>query len=611
MNTIEYISQESVISIDDFHTIDWKQELNGIDRLSIDNLNDIFSNQLQKSIKEQNEKAIGVYALLESVSSYCLIFNDNKEIFKPKYTSNTFRTSAIYDLSNTSISILENLIKDVMHIPELKARFSDIVWVRERNKKYKIIEIAIDSYLEASLIFLNTEDWDRSIERIERALQLLKINHSKRQSVETFFKSILFEKNIQETSNLLAEKLTELLVRYNIEINLEDYFNIIKQKNEIYKFNNQWRQVRMSLEVFVNFYKIKKDNISLAKTLELIAESYEKEAEQAIDSNRNLKYLTANSFLHSSLEVLDRCNTINKETKERLHKRLLEIQPLIVNELKQNTFQIKLPDLRIDFSSICENKNFEECIFQFVSMFPMVGYNYILAEAKKHLQEFRFVNFLSMNIVNHKGKTIAKKSADRNAEDYEQKKLDYHVDKFLRLHYTSASVNIINPFLIFVNLNFNLGFPEIYSLIRHNHFIPPGREQIYAEALFNGFKGDYYIFASLIFPQLENSFRFLLYKNGHISSHLDRGIQDEYNMSTLFKVNYKEQKFSKLKDILGEDYFFQLFHLFESEFGPNIRNLASHGILEYSEYFSAPMIYLFGLTIVLLLGFRININEKI
>lgn len=166
MNTIEYISQESVISIDDFHTIDWKQELNGIDRLSIDNLNDIFSNQLQKSIKEQNEKAIGVYALLESVSSYCLIFNDNKEIFKPKYTSNTFRTSAIYDLSNTSISILENLIKDVMHIPELKARFSDIVWVRERNKKYKIIEIAIDSYLEASLIFLNTEDWDRSIERI-------------------------------------------------------------------------------------------------------------------------------------------------------------------------------------------------------------------------------------------------------------------------------------------------------------------------------------------------------------------------------------------------------------------------------------------------------------
>ncbi len=142
-------------------------------------------------------------------------------------------------------------------------------------------------------------------------------------------------------------------------------------------------------------------------------------------------------------------------------------------------------------------------------------------------------------------------------------------------------------------LEHNIRVYDLLPLVSNNPFVPPGREMIYARGLHAGLTGDTLVAAHLLIPQLENSIRSLLIRQGYITSQLDReSIQDEFPLNKILH-DYEDE----LENILGEDTLFDLRGLLVERFGSNLRNEESHGLMDYEEFLAPQAIYLWWLAL--------------
>jgi hypothetical protein len=130
---------------------------------------------------------------------------------------------------------------------------------------------------------------------------------------------------------------------------------------------------------------------------------------------------------------------------------------------------------------------------------------------------------------------------------------------------------------------------DFLELTANNPFIPPGRELIFARGFHAGFQGNFLEALHLLIPQVENSLRHLLNRQGVVTSGLSpEGIQEELDLNALLEK-------PELKDILGEDLVFDLQGILTSRFGSNFRNLMAHGLLDQQAFYSYSAIYIWWL----------------
>lgn len=123
--------------------------------------------------------------------------------------------------------------------------------------------------------------------------------------------------------------------------------------------------------------------------------------------------------------------------------------------------------------------------------------------------------------------------------------------------------------------------------------MPPGREEIFAKGLCAGMHGDFVTALHLLIPQLENSLRQVLKERGENTIVVNRkGFDEERDLDDLLRL-------AKTKELFGEDLCFSLRALLLHRFGPNLRNLLSHGLLDPAAASSAQGIYVWWLTLQL------------
>ena len=135
---------------------------------------------------------------------------------------------------------------------------------------------------------------------------------------------------------------------------------------------------------------------------------------------------------------------------------------------------------------------------------------------------------------------------------------------------------------------------DFIALARNSPEVPPGREELFGKALFNGYEYDFATALHLLTPQIEHMVRYRLKSVGAITTHTDQhGIEDEKGLSSLVGDPMFEQYF-------GEDLAFEIRALFCDHFGANLRNNVSHGLITTQECYSPHSIYAWwlGLKIV-------------
>lgn len=116
---------------------------------------------------------------------------------------------------------------------------------------------------------------------------------------------------------------------------------------------------------------------------------------------------------------------------------------------------------------------------------------------------------------------------------------------------------------------------HLLPIVEHSPFIPGGRHGIYLRGFAGMFQGDYLTACHLLFPQLENSLRYILMLHNTDSSKIEQDlIQGDRTLSTMLDINQAE-----LELIFGEDTIHQIDILFNFRPGPSLRNELAHGKL--------------------------------
>ncbi len=128
-----------------------------------------------------------------------------------------------------------------------------------------------------------------------------------------------------------------------------------------------------------------------------------------------------------------------------------------------------------------------------------------------------------------------------------------------------------------------------------NPLVPPGRERLFARGLLAGFEGDWVVATHLLIPQLEQALRQQAKSAGIVTTTLEAdGTEMERDLGWLLTHE-------QAATWLGTDVAFNLRALLIEKFGQNLRNLVAHGLAEEGHMDSEPAIYLWWLTIHLLM----------
>ena len=91
------------------------------------------------------------YEVLSEISGLYFCPDDADDPLRPFWTlSNGSRSFSIDDLTDEELAFFEAIV-DSFHLPKLRARIADILWLRRFKKAYEFGMKAIDAYLEVPL----------------------------------------------------------------------------------------------------------------------------------------------------------------------------------------------------------------------------------------------------------------------------------------------------------------------------------------------------------------------------------------------------------------------------------------------------------------------------
>ncbi|MCO5949842.1 DUF4209 domain-containing protein [Mucilaginibacter flavidus] len=306
-----------------------------------------------------------------------------------------------------------------------------------------------------------------------------------------------------------------------------------------------------------------------------VARAYILEADDYDHRTNALQYMVADLY-KKGIRHFQQLEIKNAET-EALRKKLVEI-------LKKAAVQHQLigalpaiPLKKPEFDMPDFNHLFQAVYWLIDREFP--SKQEFTDELRGKSDEFLHLKFMGSSMTDEEGNTVAI-SADNADLIYKDAAMtrDIHCKMLLRPAYDKFSDK------------YAISEAEVFWLIEHSKFIPPGRLDIYTHGLYHGFCGNFAVAVHLLVPQIENGLRHVLQTYGVITIKLTEEIQTENSLAFYF---------NHLKGILHEDLLFDLEGLLNESFGNNIRNLVAHGKYATGQFFAPVGFYTWWLALKL------------
>jgi len=274
-----------------------------------------------------------------------------------------------------------------------------------------------------------------------------------------------------------------------------------------------------------------------------------------------------------------------------LHQLKISYQKNIDSELK--TFTSDLVDISDTVKAaigLVENKSFIDAIHSLSKQKSIVK-SQLKTASEKIMQQFIFRYIADGVTLNDEGKTVGVSPTIETADDQTNALQVTMYEQATSYYIPTLVTSVIEPARRHMVSEGKANLKDFIQLVTDNPFVPPGKEYIFALALYAGFKGDWLQFGSLITSQLEASIRYILEQYGVVVTNIDdKGIQTEKDLNTLLY-------FPELEEILGEDIVFSLRALLIVQAGPNLRNRFAHGLIDTYGFRSIHFVYLWWLVI--------------
>ncbi|MEH2250715.1 DUF4209 domain-containing protein [Nostoc sp.] len=567
---------------EDFINSRWLEVVNSSETKECLVYNRVFWNKAQEAKEAGNLREQSVFEILAVVTGAAI---------KPESTEEFF-AEVFQNLTDEHLNFLTDIALEVSD-PELQARIADILWVKKHN--YQMAQLAITAYLQSATELEDPEKWTcRCVKRIERALRLARKINYQAEVVVAHIEAILDRCN-GEDPLWLSVKLMELLQEYKLG-NPTKYAALAEKAAIIAESSQDWDKARNYWEIKAEWHRIDKNAEQTHAARMLAAETYVKEAEDSLTKHPQ-PYLKASDHLQKALEAFEILKSQGTEEEKAAAKtRYEEVRKLLPEYQKQSLNELITISSQFNISAEVElartyvkGKKFQDAIFALalLGIPPKVSYLQQSVDKTPLLSQF-----MPITIMNEMGKVVARQSSN---SDEAEEAIRFEMYRNAVLYHKLYAQAYIEPARGQINLEHSVEVKDLFPFVSNNLFVPPGREYQFAKGLYAGLIGDFFTSTHILIPQIENSIRYLLRRQGALPSKIDidKGIEDERDLNTtLFPRNYSE-----INSIFNEDALFDLQGLLIERSGSNLRNRMAHGLINDSEFNSPIMSYLWWVTL--------------
>jgi len=574
-------TSDVILSQDDFVSSQWQEVIKECELRECIEYSEQFQKKSQEAGASGDAKNQKLFAVLAHITGVALI-SDKYEEFVARGLI----------LSDEDLTFFKEVTPEISD-PELKARVADIIWIRQRQGNYQMAQVAVQSYLESAQQLEYPKQWNRCYCRIKRALNLAaSLGKTNLTNVIKHIEVVLDKYNGEEPS-LLSAKLMQLLLEQK-QGDPSKYAELAEKAATNAEKTQDWDIARIYWEIKAKWHRQEKKKDDERKALMFAAETYVKESEDFLNCSQ-VSYINVCDSLKRAIEALRKVPSTEERRKE-LHKTMLEYQPKCLAEMNVISQSVDISLIVKEARDMVKNKNLYDALFALAIGNSLPRVSDLRKQVEESSNEFVFQALMPKIMMNENGEIVARQpwmfsNDPKQVEDAIRAKMFEYARNFS--WFTQAQA-VIEPARYQINLEHYTLVNDFFPIVANNPFIPEGREDIYAQGLHAGLKGDFLVASHLLIPQIENSIRYLLEQRGFITSGLDdRGIQDKHDINTLLR-----ERRSELEEIFGsEDIVFNLEGLLVQRFGANLRNLMAHGLIDYKGFFSLEGSYLWWLTL--------------
>jgi len=572
------------ITAQDFADCGWEEVLSNTERDGYVSMWLAFCTAARQAAEDGQQPHAKVLRLLGDACSMMLSPKSTNEPFKPAKNGLRGKRSAIpEDLSDIEITFLSEIVGGISDL-WLKARLADLVWIRKRPRDVSFALMAIDSYRSMPIdpdtwVFDGQECWERAI-RLARMLNAGSGNRLK--EIEYTVIGAFDSATCQD--GFLALWLADLLFDNGLG---RDKHLIIAQKLESLarEFDNEsdLHRTREFCGASAKWFRAAGDNAKFAEMTVAVAESFVKEAEARIASDKP-SHMAAAGFYEDAIQTY---RTIPRSERpvHRVDERLKELQSRLNESGKKALDEMSVISIPgVDLTQVIEDartsvrgKSVMEALEAFVNIHPYPKVKELRQQVIEKLQKYPIQAIIPGVVMGRDGRVIAKRPgmslSDTPSEDDE---LGIRAEM---IHDHGILVGMvvqgrILPAHEVLQLEHRLREADFIYLASRSPIVPVGREHLFGMALFAGYDYDFVTALHLLVPQIEHLVRFHLKSAGVTTTTLDsKGIETENGLSTLMDL-------PECETIFGEDLTFEIKALFCDAFGPNLRNELAHGLLD-------------------------------
>jgi len=568
---------------DDFINSHWQDVVNSSEKKDCLTYDRAFWKKAQEAKEAGNVREQAVFEILAAVSSAAIKPESTEEFF-----ADVFR-----NLTDEHLDFLAEIAPEISD-PELQARVADILWVRRRD--YRMAQLAVTAYLQSATQLENPEKWNYCFNRIERALRLARTIKYQYEAVVAHIEAVLDRYN-GEDPLWLSAKLMELLQEYRLG-DPTKYAALAEKAATLAESAHDWRRARAYWDIKARWHLLEKDREKELAASMLAAETYVKEAEDALHRTPP-SYLVASRFMQQCVEAFRSIRGTKEETadaksrSEEVHKLLLQYQEESRKELLTSSYETDISKLVEQARAHVKGKDFQDALFALSLLGSPTNVSQLRQQVQEQTREIILSDFFPTVMMNDMGKVIARQPSSvfsKNPNETEAA-TRFEMNRNAVHYQTLLAQAFIEPARDQINLEHAVRLNDLFPIVTNSPFVPPNREYLFAKGLYAGLTGDFFTSTHILIPQIENSIRYLLWQRGVITSGLDdSGVQNEHNLnSTLYRP--------EIASIFDEDTLFDLKCLLVEHSGSNLRNRMAHGLINDSEFLSPLMSYLWWFTL--------------
>ncbi len=597
--THERYSKELKVSLQDFNASGWKEAISQVAGKGYPEMWQALSEAARSAIEQGRTEHGKVLWLIADACSMMLLPSSPNEPFKPFAVFNDRRSVIPDDLSDTDIAFFTEIV-DAVDDNWLKARLSDLLWLKRKPRDIEFARKAIDAYRSLPLdrdtwIRGGSDCWQRAISLV----RMLKDGAGDRlqkmeSSIVTAFDAA------KRDEGFLGLWLADLLKSNGLgRAHGADVARKLEALAREFDGEGDLHCAREYFYAAAEWYRAISDGAKAVEMTVAVAEGWVKEA-VAQTASENPSHMVAASFYENAIQTF-RTVPKRERARHRVDERIAGLRARLNDSGERapgEMWVIQTPD--IDVSQLVESarkavsgKSVEDALIAFSNLCSGVNKEKLRETVLRRMGQYPLQHLFFTTVMSSDGRVIAKRPAMSFGEDLTED--DEVVVRSAMISEYRSLVNIrvracTWPALEVLLLEHRLREADFIILARNSPIVPKDRADLFGRALFFGYERDFVTALHVLVPQIEHMVRVHLKQAGAETTNYKDGIRNENGMSTLLAL-------PKATQVFGKDLVFELTSLFCDPFGPNLRNELAHGLLDEDGCRSVYAIYAWWLAL--------------